>query len=456
MRYLLFLNLIILLLMNVSCGSGGSSAGNSSSSGTTAVEINIGQRGSGSATDSSLSTIPPSVSYIGIRVSGPGMKTRTKVVNIADILEKIVLNIPSGLNRHFEVSAFDENQVMLFYGNTYANLFGKPVKVTVLMVESDFEAPLFNGLKSGSAVPDDAVELLWDAASDNKTPPEAMMYLVYQSLTPGGQNFSSPDHVTVGQTSITVEGLQPATTYYYVVRAKDEAGNMEFNTVEIGVMTGDFLDTTPPDFAGLKSASAASTTSIELVWNSATDNSGLSRTMSGAIPSSGIIYNIYQAVVSGGQNFSNPTYVTVPGVTSYAVNGLVPGTKYYFVVRAVDGSGNIDDNFIEKFARTIREYILSLRVTGLDGGYGDVKVDPPGTFCNGTCIYHYAAGTEVTLYPEPNGRDSYFDRWVGDCDVGFYEFAPDNPRTSDNGWDTVIITMDSDKDCTANFASGGW
>jgi hypothetical protein len=79
-------------------------------------------------------------------------------------------------------------------------------------------------------------------------------------------------------------------------------------------------DHTPPTFAGLLSAitcvpgpSGGQTTSYTLRWDAATDD----RT-----PSTRIVYDVYQAAVSGGEDFSVPTYTTAPGATSFVTPPL--------------------------------------------------------------------------------------------------------------------------------------
>jgi hypothetical protein len=102
-------------------------------------------------------------------------------------------------------------------------------------------------------------------------------------------------------------------------------------------------DTTPPTFAGLQSAFAActgptsETTPYTLTWQAATDD---------VTPSSEIVYDVFLAHTPGGEDFSQPTWTTPPGVTTYPTPGL-PGTDY-FVVRARDQSGNEDQNKVER------------------------------------------------------------------------------------------------------------
>ena len=106
-------------------------------------------------------------------------------------------------------------------------------------------------------------------------------------------------------------------------------------------------DTVPPKFAGLKSATTCipgptgggGTTSYHLTWDAANDN----RT-----PSSQIVYDVYQATTSGGEDFSTPTYATAPGDTSFDTPQLPADKTFYFVVRARDRAGNRDSNTVER------------------------------------------------------------------------------------------------------------
>jgi hypothetical protein len=106
-------------------------------------------------------------------------------------------------------------------------------------------------------------------------------------------------------------------------------------------------DHIPPTFAGLKSATTCipgpigggRTSRYHLRWNPATDN---------VTPSSKIVYDVYQARKSGGENFSTPTYTTAPGATSFDTPPLPADKTFYFVVRARDRAGNRDSNRVER------------------------------------------------------------------------------------------------------------
>jgi hypothetical protein len=113
-----------------------------------------------------------------------------------------------------------------------------------------------------------------------------------------------------------------------------------------GTTTPGSGDTTPPTFAGLESAFACTpgaqrpgqTTPFTLTWKAATDD---------VTPSSQIVYDVYVSTTAGGENFTQPTWTTPPGVTSYKTPGLASHGTFYFVVRSRDQAGNEDQNTIE-------------------------------------------------------------------------------------------------------------
>jgi chitodextrinase len=99
---------------------------------------------------------------------------------------------------------------------------------------NDDEPPVFGGVTGTSDVTTTGVTLAWDAGTDNRSAPEDLVYEVYQSQNPGEVDFMQPPAFTTpaGATSFAVTGLAPGTTYYFTVRATDEAGNQSTNTEE--------------------------------------------------------------------------------------------------------------------------------------------------------------------------------------------------------------------------------
>jgi hypothetical protein len=204
----------------------------------------------------------------------------------------------------------------------------------------DTHPPEFGGAKGAQGTGAHDVLVSWNAATDNGSDPAALKYEVYATTTQGGENFLVPSIISApGATSATVTGLPEATQIFFVVRVVDENGNRDANRHEI---TGYTLDKTPPAFAGLSTADTLGTT-INLSWAAATDNADLQPTLK---------YDVFQATTAGGQDFNTPNFTTSAGATSFPVTNLAVSTKYYFVVRAKDTSGNVDTNTVEKSATT--------------------------------------------------------------------------------------------------------
>ncbi|MCK4443017.1 MAG: fibronectin type III domain-containing protein, partial [Thermoplasmata archaeon] len=240
-----------------------------------------------------------------------------------------------------------------------------------------------------------AVDLYWAAATDpdliecNSDPSIPITYHIYLSTTSGGQDFLTPDAATQ-DTSLQITGLQNGVTYYFIVRAQDAVGNEEGNTIEESAMPTTPMDTTPPQFQGLLSATDLGTYgNVSLTWSDATDPDTIECNSDPSLP---IEYNVYVSTTSGGQDFLTPDE-TATG-TQATITGLQNGVTYYFVVRAMDSAGNEEDNTIERTAMPTTPVDstppifdgLNLIVT--DNGTGDMTLiwnaatDPDDPECN--------------------------------------------------------------------------
>jgi hypothetical protein len=75
--------------------------------------------------------------------------------------------------------------------------------------------------------------LTWTAATDNLTPSSQIVYDVFMATTAGSEDYSRPTWVTApGVTQFKTPGLVSHGTFYFVVRARDQAGNEDQNRVE--------------------------------------------------------------------------------------------------------------------------------------------------------------------------------------------------------------------------------
>jgi hypothetical protein len=106
---------------------------------------------------------------------------------------------------------------------------------------TDSRPPLFSGLQRASACtpgpqrPGQTTPytLAWQPARDGVTPAGRIVYDVYYSTTPGGEDFSKPTWTTApGATTFRTPGLPSHGDAYFVVRARDASGNEDGNTRE--------------------------------------------------------------------------------------------------------------------------------------------------------------------------------------------------------------------------------
>jgi hypothetical protein len=105
---------------------------------------------------------------------------------------------------------------------------------------SDSTPPVFAGITAITNVTATGVDLNWAVATDDQTPKEELVYDVYEGTSSGGQDFGATPKASSnpGASSVTLSNLQPASTLYWVVRARDKAGNRDTNTIEKYVKTG--------------------------------------------------------------------------------------------------------------------------------------------------------------------------------------------------------------------------
>jgi hypothetical protein len=107
--------------------------------------------------------------------------------------------------------------------------------------QRDEQLPKFIGLASATTCVPGPVgggrttsyTLRWDPATDNVTRSNKIVYDVYQASAPGHEDFSVPTYTTAaGVTSFVTPQLPVDQAVYFVVRARDKAGNSDSNTVE--------------------------------------------------------------------------------------------------------------------------------------------------------------------------------------------------------------------------------
>ncbi len=128
-------------------------------------------------------------------------------------------------------------RVMLSLWASVLLLTGPPAQAKV----PDSTPPTFAGLESAvTCIPGPigsgttaSYNLSWEPAVDDVSGTKKIEYDIYQSDKAGGEDFSAPTYTTrAGATSFTTPPLPADTPVYFVVRARDRAGNSDSNTVE--------------------------------------------------------------------------------------------------------------------------------------------------------------------------------------------------------------------------------
>src|SRR5207249_4281577 len=140
-------------------------------------------------------------------------------------------------------------------------------------------------------------------------------------------------------TTYTDTGLSPSTSYTYRVRAVDAAGNLGAYSNSAGATTPAAGDTQPPSAPGTLTASATSSTQINLAWGAASDNVGVTG------------YRIERCQGAGCSTFTQIAAPSGTG-TTYTDTALSANTSYGYQVRAVDAAGNLGPYSNPAFALT--------------------------------------------------------------------------------------------------------
>ncbi len=207
---------------------------------------------------------------------------------------------------------------------------------------TDTTAPQFAGCASAIADSAGSAVITWSIATDDGTPQKLITYDVFDANQPGGFSFKKPALSVQGVGMAEVTGLSQATTWHFVVRARDFVGNEDTNLVDCVTKTSS--DPTPPTFAGCTGAVVQSDArTATFSWSPATDP---------VTPPEKIVYDVFQGLSSGAEDYSKPIATSDPGATSVLVTDLTPDSALYWVVRARDQAGNRDTNTVEQSGAT--------------------------------------------------------------------------------------------------------
>jgi len=198
-------------------------------------------------------------------------------------------------------------------------------------VPDDTTAPTAPGTPVASNVTATGATLTWTASTDDTG---VVGYQVHRVQGTTSTLVASPT-----TTSTTLTGLAAGTSYTYVVRARDAAGNVSAASDAVTFTTTEVpADDTPPTVPGTPVASSVTTTGATLTWTASTDaGSGVAT------------YEVLR--VQG----TTSTLVGSPTTPTFTLTGLTPDTSYSYAVRAVDAAGNTSAASTAVTFRTLEE-----------------------------------------------------------------------------------------------------
>ena len=177
---------------------------------------------------------------------------------------------------------------------------------------ADTQPPTPPTTVTATAASTSKIDVSWSGATDN------VGVTGYRVLRDGVQIAEQPG------TSYTDATATPSATYRYTIVAIDAAGNLSVPSAPATVSTTGAPDGTPPSQPTNLTASAPSSSQVNLSWTASTDNVAVTG------------YNVYRnGVQMPTAALSDPT-----PPTSYTDDTASPGTAYTYQVSALDAAGN--------------------------------------------------------------------------------------------------------------------
>ncbi|HEU4938192.1 MAG TPA: fibronectin type III domain-containing protein, partial [Vicinamibacterales bacterium] len=183
---------------------------------------------------------------------------------------------------------------------------------------ADTQVPTAPSGLTATAASATQINLAWTGSTDNVG---VTGYLIERCQ---GASCSTFAQITsVATTSFNNTGLTASTSYSYRVRATDAAGNQSGYS---NVASATTPDTQAPTAPGGLTATAASTTQVNLAWTGSTDNVGVTN------------YLIERCQGAACSNFAQ---IATSTVASYSDASAAASTTYNYRVRATDLAGNL-------------------------------------------------------------------------------------------------------------------
>ena len=231
---------------------------------------------------------------------------------------------------------------------------------------SDTTPPTVPSNLTATAVSSGQINLAWTASTDNVG---VTGYQIERCQGAGCSTFSQI--ATTTTTAYNNTGLSASASYSYRVRATDAANNLSPYSGSASATTQTSSDPTPPTAPSNLTATAVSSSQINLAWTASTDNVGVTG------------YQIERCQGAGCSTFSQ---IATPTTTTYTNTGLQASTSYSYRVRATDAANNLSPYSGTASATTQQSANQPGLVAayGLNEGSGSTTADASGNSNTGT------------------------------------------------------------------------
>jgi hypothetical protein len=219
------------------------------------------------------------------------------------------------------------NAALSTCGECFAVNNGGAIDEFVLRVSNgspDTTPPSNPSSLTATAISSSQINLAWTGSTDNVA---VGGYNVEQCSGGGCSNFAQVN--TTATNSYSVTGLTASTSYSYRVRTFDTTGNLSGYS-NTATATTQAPDTTPPTAPSSLTATAVSSSQINLSFSASSDAVGVTR------------YRVERCSGGGCSTFVEVAQINgAPPVTTFSDQALNGSTSYSYRVRANDIAGNL-------------------------------------------------------------------------------------------------------------------
>src|SRR2546425_418414 len=288
----------------------------------TAYNSSLGESGFSNEASKALADVtPPTVSLTapaaGATVSGAMTVSASATDNVGIVGVQFKLDgINLGAEDTTDAYSISWNSALAANGThtltaVARDAAGNPTPSAAVSMTVDNTPPLISTV-SASSISSAGALITWatNKASDSQV--DYGLTTAYGSSTPLNSSLLTAH-------AVTLTGLLATTTYHYRVKSRDAAGNLATSADFTLTTLIAVPDTTPPSVPTSLSASAVSSSQINLSWTASTDNVGVAG---------------YTISRGGSQIATTP-------LTSYSDMGLSPSIAYVYQVSAFDAAGNV-------------------------------------------------------------------------------------------------------------------